>query len=130
MASRTRQTLHTPNAQHRIGGNDHAPVVAHVQLDGLPGAPTARVADDSRERIATSVRATPTLWFRGPLSRYALAVAAPAVALGLSLLLDPYLDRIVFMLFWPAVLITAVFAGLVPRVTPNGPAILPPSKKL
>ena len=57
---------------------------------------------------------------RGTLSApagYALAVVAVAVALGLSLVLEAYLGRSIFILFWPAVLGVAALAGL-------GPALL------
>jgi signal transduction histidine kinase/PAS domain-containing protein len=50
-------------------------------------------------------------------ARYAIAVGATAAAFGVSLLLAPYLQRVVFVLFWPAVLGTAALAGL-------GPALL------
>ena len=53
----------------------------------------------------------------GFAARYAIAIVLPAIALGISLLLLPYLSRVVFIMFWPAVLVTAVLAGL-------GPALL------
>jgi signal transduction histidine kinase/PAS domain-containing protein len=53
----------------------------------------------------------------GGIARYGIAVAATTVALGLTLLLEPYLKGAVFVLFFPAVLGTAVVAGL-------GPALL------
>jgi PAS domain S-box-containing protein len=61
--------------------------------------------------VLRSVRALPA-W-----QRYGLAVLATAIALAASLLLRPYLERVVFVLFWPAVLVSAAFAGL-------GPALL------
>ncbi len=53
----------------------------------------------------------------GRFAGYALAVGSIVVALGLSLLLESHITRVMFMLFWPAVLGTAVIAGL-------GPALL------
>ncbi len=47
---------------------------------------------------------------------YVLAVGATAVSLGASLLLEPYLTRAHFTLFWPAILGVAVFAGLGPAL--------------
>src|SRR5690349_11782526 len=83
----------------------------------MTSGPPGRTPRESAVRSTAKSVETPTIWLPRPLQRYALAVAAPALALALSLILDPYLDRIVFMLFWPAVLVTAVIAGL-------GPALL------
>ncbi len=60
--------------------------------------------------VATESRA------RGGVARYALAVGLTAVALGATLLFQPVLSRATFMLFWPAVLFTAVLAGLGPAM--------------
>ena len=51
------------------------------------------------------------------IAAYAFAITAVALALGISLLFQPYLARVAFILFWPAVLITAIRARL-------GPALL------
>ena len=70
-----------------------------------------------RKEITAPRPLVPTLG--QPLSagvRYGLAVAGPAVALGASLLFQPYLSRVLFMLFWPAVLVVAVYAGLGPAL--------------
>jgi signal transduction histidine kinase len=50
-------------------------------------------------------------------TRYVVALAAWAVALGTTLALAPYLARVVFLFFWPAVLFTAWYGGF-------GPALL------
>ncbi len=52
-----------------------------------------------------------------PAARYAVALAAWAVALGLTLALAPYLSRGLFLFFWPAVLLAAWYGGF-------GPALL------
>ena len=52
-----------------------------------------------------------------PVVRYLVPVAADAVSFLLTALLEPFVSRVVFVLFWPAVVITAATAGL-------GPAIL------
>ena len=54
---------------------------------------------------------------KSAVARYGTAVIAVVVAVALTQLLSPYLTRAVFTLFWPAVLGTAILAGL-------GPAIL------
>ena len=115
--SRTPRTLHTPSAHRRIATEDDAPAVAELEPQAITNGAPERSSGESGTRSAAIAVAMPALSLRHPLQRYALAVAAPALALALSLLLDPYLNRIVFMLFWPAVLITAVLAGL-------GPALL------
>jgi signal transduction histidine kinase/PAS domain-containing protein len=53
----------------------------------------------------------------GVLAGLAMAIGFTGLALVLTLLFQPYLTRVIFMMFWPAVLATAVFAGL-------GPALL------
>ena len=62
-----------------------------------------------------------------PLSgwmRYGLAVGTTGVALLLSLLLNPYLERVIFVLFWPAVLVTAVYGGLGPALVASTLAVV------
>ena len=54
---------------------------------------------------------------RATTRRYAVALAAWAAALGATLALAPYLERVLFLFFWPAVLFTAWYGGL-------GPALL------
>ena len=49
--------------------------------------------------------------------RYALALAAWAVALVITYALAPYLVKTVFIVFWPAVFVSAWYAG-------RGPAYL------
>ena len=50
-------------------------------------------------------------------ARYAVALAAWGVALGVTLALAPYLTRVIFLIFWPAVLFSAWYGGF-------GPALL------
>jgi signal transduction histidine kinase/PAS domain-containing protein len=50
-------------------------------------------------------------------ARYLVPVVAVGIAFGLTVLLEPFLARVILVLFWPAVIITAATAGL-------GPAIL------
>ncbi len=52
-----------------------------------------------------------------PFTRYLVPVVAVGVAFGLTALLEPFVSRVIFILFWPAVMITAATSGL-------GPAIL------
>ena len=59
-----------------------------------------------------------------PLTRYLVAVLAVAVAFGLTVLLEPFVARVIFVLFWPAVIITAATAGLGPAVFASVLAVL------
>ncbi|MFL5604857.1 MAG: ATP-binding protein [Gemmatimonadaceae bacterium] len=57
----------------------------------------------------------PTRRLRG-LPGYLFAAGAVALSLGGSLLLEPYLTRAVFTLFWPSVVGVAIVAGLGPAL--------------
>ena len=59
-----------------------------------------------------------------PVARYLVPVAAVAIAFGLTALLEPFVARIVFVLFWPAVIITAATAGLGPAILASVLAVL------
>ena len=112
-----------PNAHPRTGTEDHAPAVAHAPSRTDPRAGPAHSGGATRSGVA--LKTVPALFrIRQPLLRYALAVIAPALALALSLVLAPYLSRVVFMLFWPAVLVTAVFAGLTPGLVASVLSVL------
>lgn len=52
----------------------------------------------------------------GPAARYAIAVALAIVAMAITLLFQPWLDRTIFMMFWPAVFASAWFGGLRPAL--------------
>ena len=51
---------------------------------------------------------------RPAAARYGVALAACAVALGLTLGLAPYITRVLFLFFWPAVLFAAWYGGFGP----------------
>ncbi len=53
---------------------------------------------------------------RGIVVRLAIALAFVAAGFGLTLLLEPFLQRSIFLLFWPAVIGTAWLAGLWPAL--------------
>lgn len=60
-------------------------------------------------------------WRRSAAFRYALAVVAIAIALGLKLVLQPMLkDPTPFLLFFAAVLVSAAFGGLGPGLLATG----------
>jgi signal transduction histidine kinase len=46
-----------------------------------------------------------------PAARYAIPVIACLVALGITIALSPHLQNVIFIFFWPAVFVSAWFAG-------------------
>ena len=60
-----------------------------------------------------------------PVLRYfVVPVAAVSVSFALTALLEPFVTRVIFVLFWPAVVITAATAGLGPAIVTSGLAVL------
>ena len=51
-----------------------------------------------------------------PLARFFIPVVAVAIAFGLTVLFEPFVGRVIFVLFWPAIIITAATAGLGPAM--------------
>ena len=110
--------MQTPNAPDgKATVDEAAPVPRGPGYADAYAGPSRTAKSRGPAGGSGAVVARPPVRLRQPVARYALAFGAPVVALALSLLFEPYLSRIVFMLFWPAVLVTAVFAGL-------GPALL------
>ena len=85
-----RESVHKVDRERRPSPNDGSVTAAH-----------AIVVPDER---------------LGGIVRYGIAVAAAAAAALLTLLIEPYLKGAVFVLFFPAVLGTAVVAGLGPAL--------------
>ena len=73
----------------------------------MPSPQFPRTGDDTNE--ASTPRSA--AW-RPRVARYALSAAAWLAALGLTLLLAPYIERANFVFFWVAVLFAAWYAGL------------------
>lgn len=106
-----RALAHAPALQHlsaRIAIGSGDPITTSPFAGALPNEPATTAAHPvvvpARQRL-------------GVVQRYALAIAAVAVAFALSILAEPFLARTIFILFWPAVLAAAVYCGL-------GPALL------
>ena len=57
-------------------------------------------------------------------TRYLVPVVAVGIAFVLTALLEPFLARIIFVLFWPAVILTAATAGLGPAILASLLAVL------
>ncbi|HEX2723777.1 MAG TPA: DUF4118 domain-containing protein, partial [Gemmatimonadaceae bacterium] len=53
---------------------------------------------------------------RSVVARYAIAIALTLASLGMTLLLQPFLQRTVFVLFWPAVIGAAWLSGFRPAM--------------
>jgi len=58
------------------------------------------------------------------LVRYAVAVGATLLALAVTIPLAPYLERVIFVLFWPAVISAAWFGGVGPAVLASALSVL------
>jgi signal transduction histidine kinase/PAS domain-containing protein/putative methionine-R-sulfoxide reductase with GAF domain len=61
---------------------------------------------------------------RHVLTRYAVAVGAPVISLAATLPLAPFLQRVIFVLFWPAVIGVAWFGGIGPAVLASALSVL------
>ena len=53
---------------------------------------------------------------RSVLARYGIAIVLTLSGLGLTMLLEPYLQRTIFLLFWPAVIGSAWLGGFFPAM--------------
>jgi len=70
----------------------------------------------SRSPTASFAVVVPVPRERGTAIRYAAAVGATLLALAVTLPIAPYLQRVIFVLFWPAVIGAAWFGGVGPAV--------------
>jgi len=59
-----------------------------------------------------------------PVVRYLVPVVGVAIAFGLTTLLEPFVARVIFILFWPVVIVTAATAGLGPAILASFLAVL------
>jgi signal transduction histidine kinase/PAS domain-containing protein len=76
-----------------------------------------REAFRATSTLRGAIREVPQFERRPAALRYGAAIVLPVVALVMTLALEPYLQRVVFIFFWPAVVGAAVIGGL-------GPALL------
>jgi signal transduction histidine kinase/PAS domain-containing protein/uncharacterized protein YigA (DUF484 family) len=95
---------------------------ANAQDAPMPrdGPPISQIDDRSPSRTAPTASHAITIPVpdeHPAVVRYAAAVGATLLALGATYPLEPYLQRVIFVLFWPAVIGAAWFGGI-------GPAIL------
>ena len=85
--------------------------------DSAPRSSRRPSPNESRPPTAAHAVFVPERRPMHPVARYLFPVGAAAISFALTLLVEPYVGRAVFVLFWPAVVITAAIAGL-------GPALL------
>jgi signal transduction histidine kinase/PAS domain-containing protein len=78
------------------------------------GTPSARAAI---QRIQSAPRPS-------PLIRYGAAVVLPLASLALTMALTPYLQSVIFIFFWPAVVGAAIIGGLGPAFIASALSIL------
>ena len=86
--------------------------------DDAPPAHASATLDSASTRITTSSNAAvvPLPREYSLVVRYLSAVVLVAVAVGLTALLESGLQRTIFLLFWPAVIVAAWFGGIGPAV--------------
>jgi signal transduction histidine kinase/PAS domain-containing protein len=70
----------------------------------------------SRSPTASFAIVVPIPGERGIAIRYAVAIGATLLALAVAFPITPYLQRVIFVLFWPAVIGAAWFGGVGPAV--------------
>ena len=87
--------------------NAYRPVM--IDTDGQQLSDQTPVARTPIRVVADTAR-------RGPLARYGIAVVLTFTSLGLTLLLEPFLQRTIFLLFWPAVIASAWLGGFGPAM--------------
>src|SRR5690349_9649452 len=78
----------------------------------------------SRSPSASFAIVVPVPRERGIAVRYAVAVGATLLALAVALPIASYLQRVVFVLFWPAVIGAAWFGGVGPAVLSSALSVL------
>ncbi len=95
---------------------------------------TVAQATRSTPRDRGLISEVPAVPPRSALIRYSIAAGCALAALGLSLMAAPWLERSIFLLFWPAVFAAAWFGGLGPAMLTTVAAVflvefvlLPPS---
>ena len=60
---------------------------------------------------------------RSLLRKYGIAVGATLIAFAMTMLFEPFLTRTIFLLFWPAVVITAWLGGFGPALVTSAGAV-------
>src|SRR5688572_3667316 len=97
-------TLSTPKAED-----------AAVSTSTIPGS-AASISETRRSSASHAITVIVPLAERPALVRYSVAVGATLLALGATLALQPVLQHLIFVLFWPAVIGAAWFGGVGPAV--------------
>src|SRR4051794_2311190 len=87
-------------------------------------APRRHSPNESRQPTAGHAVVVPERRPMPLFTRYLVPVVAVGIAFVLTALLEPFLARIIFVLFWPAVILTAATAGLGPAILASLLAVL------
>ena len=61
---------------------------------------------------------------RNPVAAYAISIGLTLAAFAVTLLLQPFVSRAIFLAFWPAIIATAWFAGFRPAMVASVGAVL------
>ena len=64
--------------------------------------------------VSAAIKKVPTLRQWSPLIRYGAAILFVVIALLITLAVKPYIDRVIFVFFWPAVVGAAMLGGVGP----------------
>jgi signal transduction histidine kinase/PAS domain-containing protein len=92
-------------------GAEISELEARSKSDVTPASATGTVRTQS---LSAAIKWVPTQRARSPLIRYGAAVLFVAIALVITLAAQPYLARIIFVFFWPAVVGAAMLGGVGP----------------
>ena len=83
--------------------------------------PASATGTGRTRSLSAAIKWVPTQRAWSPLVRYGAAVLFVAIALVITLAAQPYLTRIIFVFFWPAVVGAAMLGGVGPGLAPGRP---------
>src|SRR5687767_10574671 len=81
---------------------------------GLPPLPLSGTGPIRTPSVGTAIKKVPSLVHRSTLIRYGAAVLFVLIALLVTIAARPYVNQVVFVFFWPAVVGAAMFGGVGP----------------
>ena len=87
----------------------------------LPRKPVAHRATPLE---TAAIHAIPEVKRRNRIASYSIAIGLTIVAFVVTLAIKPFIDRAVFLAFWPAIIATAWFAGFGPALLASVGAVL------
>src|SRR5688572_31694906 len=81
---------------------------------GVPPLPVIGTGPIRTPSVSTAIKRVPSLVHRSALIRYAAAVLFVLIALLVTIAARPYVNQVVFVFYWPAVVGAAMFGGVGP----------------